>query len=142
VSVLPPRPLAAEWQTAGEQVRALTEGWAPFEIELRGIQIFPVTDVVYIETGAGASELLRMHAAMNSGALEFQEPFPYQPHITLAEEIPRQDAEAVRDLARRRWKEFRGGRAFRAERAVLVRNTPHNGWIDLAGYSLGGVAAG
>jgi hypothetical protein len=141
VSVLPPRPLAVEWQTASEQIRAWTEGWAPFDIELGGIQVFPVTDVVYIETGAGASELLRMHAAMNSGALEFREPFPYQPHITLAQEIPHPDIETVHELAQRRWKEFRGERGFRAKRAVLVRNTLHDCWIDLAEYSLGGVAA-
>src|ERR1035438_4772117 len=59
VTVLPPRPLAA----AG-QARALTEGWAPFEIELAGLQIFPVTNVIYIQIGAGAEELWRMHAAM------------------------------------------------------------------------------
>src|SRR5271157_3877049 len=84
VSVLPPRPLAVEWQAAAEQARALTEGWARFQIELSGLQIFPVTNVIYLEIGAGGADLRRMHAAMNTGVMEFQEPFPYHPHITLA----------------------------------------------------------
>jgi 2'-5' RNA ligase len=140
VSVLPPRPLAVQWQAAAEQARALAGGWAPFEIELTGLRIFPVTDVIYLEIGAGAAELRRMHAAMNAGALEFEEPFPYHPHITLAQEIPHQEVPAIHELARRRWKEYRGGSVFRAERTVFVQNTLDNCWIDLAEYSLGAVA--
>jgi len=141
VSVLPPRPLAVEWHAASGQAHALTRGWAPFEIELGGLQIFPVTDVIYIEIGAGASELRRMHTAMNTGALQFLEPFPYHPHITLAQEIPRQEVRCIHELALRRWKEYRGSSVFRVERAVFVQNTPDNCWIDLAEYSLGPAAA-
>jgi hypothetical protein len=140
VSVLPPRPLAVDWRMASEQARALTEGWAPFEIELTGIQIFPLTNVIHIEIGAGASNLQRMHAAMNAGVLRFQEPFPYRPHITLAQEIPHQEVRAIHELALGRWKEYRGGSVFRAERAVFVQSTLDNCWIDLAEYSLGAVA--
>jgi 2'-5' RNA ligase len=140
VSVLPPRPVAGEWQAAAGQARALTQGWAPFEIELAGLQIFPVTNVIYLEIGAGTADLRRMHAAMNTGALEFQEPFPYHPHITLAQEIPHQEVEAIHELAQRRWKEYRGSSVFRAERTVFVQNTLDNCWIDLAEYSLGAVA--
>ena len=140
VSVLPPRPLAMDWQAAAGQARALTEGWAPFEIELAGLQVFPVTNVIYIEIGAGAADLRRMHAAMNTGALEFQEPFPYHPHITLAQEIPPQEVQAIHELARRRWKEYGGGSVFRAERTVFVQNRLDNCWCDLADYSLGAVA--
>jgi 2'-5' RNA ligase len=137
VSVLPPRPLAVEWQAAAGQARALTETWAPFEIELAGLRIFPVTNVIYLEIGAGAADLRRMHAAMNAGALEFEEPFPYHPHITLAQEIPQQEVAAVYELAQRRWREYPGRGVFRAERAVFVRNTLDNCWIDLAEYRLG-----
>src|SRR5581483_11922270 len=69
VSVLPPRPLSVSWRVASDQARALIEGWTPFDIELTGLQIFPVTDVIYLEVGAGASELRRMHMAMNAGPL-------------------------------------------------------------------------
>jgi 2'-5' RNA ligase len=142
VSVLPPRPLAVDWQAASGQARALTERWAPFEIELTGLEIFPATSVIYLEIGAGASDLRRMHAAMNTGALEFREPFPYHPHVTLAQEIPPQEVPAIHELARRRWKEYGGGCVFQAERTVFVQNTLDNCWRDLAEYSLGAVAVG
>jgi 2'-5' RNA ligase len=74
---------------------------------------------------------------MNAGALEFEEPFPYHPHITLAQEIPHQEVPAIYELARRRWQEYRGRGVFRAERTVFVRSTLDNCWIDLAEYRLG-----
>ncbi|MBZ5622057.1 MAG: 2'-5' RNA ligase family protein [Acidobacteriia bacterium] len=137
VSVLPPRPLAVDWQIASDQVRALTGGWTPFDIELAGLQVFPVTDVIYLEIGAGAADLRSMHAAMNSGPLEFEEPFSYHPHITLAQEVSNEGVQAMRDLAHRRWTEYQGSRTFRAERAVFVQNTMTDCWVDLAEYSLG-----
>ena len=140
VSVLPPRPLGVDWQVASREVRSLTDSWAPFEVELTSVDIFPVTDVIYAEVGAGASELRRMHEAMNCRSLEFLEPFPYHPHITLAQEVPHQKVGAARDCAVRRWREYSGPRSFRAERAVLVQNTMSNCWIDLAEYELGAVA--
>src|SRR4051794_12276752 len=75
VSVLPPRPLKVDWQAASDEARGLTEGWAPFEVELTSIQIFERTEVIYIEIGSGASQLYSLHAAMNRSALAFDEPF-------------------------------------------------------------------
>jgi len=138
VSVLPPRPLTSDWHSASAEVRATAEPWPPFEIELTAIEVFPVTDVVYIEVGSGAAELRRMHAAMNSNTLGFQEPFAYRPHITLAQELPSESVGETSELARRRWREFRGERRFRAERAVFVQNTLSGCWIDLAEYSFQG----
>jgi len=141
VSVLPPRPLAGDLRDASEQARALIEGWAPFDVELTEIAIFPVTNVVYLEIGKGGKELQDMHQAMNSGPLDFREPFPYCPHITLAQEIPPAQVDRVHKLALKRWAEFRGNRTFRADRAAFVQNTLRNCWIDLAEYSLGSVPA-
>ncbi|MDR3703432.1 MAG: 2'-5' RNA ligase family protein [Candidatus Sulfopaludibacter sp.] len=140
VSVLPPRPLAVAWETASGQARALSESWLPFDVHLTDIQVFPVTKVIYIEIGGGASELYRMHTAMNLTDLAFQEPFPYHPHVTLAQEIPHEGVTEVQDMAERRWREYQGPRVFRAERAVFVQNTVGNCWLDLAEYSLGAVS--
>src|SRR5580700_8026029 len=120
VSVLPPRPLSVDWREASEQVRLLTEGWAPFDVELAEIGIFPVTNVVYIEVGKGAAELENMHRAMNTGPLGFEEPFAYHPHVTLAQEIPLNCVTEVHEIARKRWREFPGNRTFRAERTTFV----------------------
>src|ERR1022692_4448535 len=136
VSVLPPRSLALGWEAASQHARALTESWPAFDVELTGIEVFPVTEVIYIQLGAGAGELRRMHAAMSTGALEFPEPSPYHPHITLAQELPHEQVAAADELARRRWREFEGERRFQAARATFVQNTLGNCWVDLAEDSL------
>ncbi len=140
VSVLPPRPLSVDWETASEQVRGLSRAWPTFEVELTTLDIFCVTEVIYLGVGAGAAELRRMHEEVNTGALAFQDPFPYHPHITLAQEVPHERVSEVFDLARRRWEEFRGVRSFRAERAVFVQNTIRNVWLDLADFPLRAMA--
>src|SRR3954467_7898549 len=54
VSVLPPRPLRVDWQTASDEARALIEGMAPFDVELTSIEMFERTEVIYIGIGRGA----------------------------------------------------------------------------------------
>jgi 2'-5' RNA ligase len=141
VSVLPPRPLALEWPVAGEQVRRCAGDWAPFEIALGRVCIFPVTNVIYLELGEGAPEMFRIHDAMNSQALEFAEPFAYHPHITLAQELPPAEVPAVHRRARELWERYTGPRSFRAEHTAFVQNTLGNCWIDLAEYGFQGVAS-
>ena len=142
VSVLPPRPLTVDWQTASAQARALIAECAPFDVELTELQIFPQTEVLYLEVGAGASELRRMHSAMNSKVLQCREPFDYHPHVTLAQEVAHENVPAMCELARRRWAEYPGSRTFRADRAVFVQATRGDRWIDLAEYFLGSVRVG
>jgi len=141
VSVLPPRPISVEWHAADSQTRKLTETGAPFDVALGTVEIFPATDVIYIEVDAGSAELRSLHRAMNAGVLAFDEPFSYHPHITLAQEVAPEHVPAVFELAMRRWREFQGNRTFRAERAVFVQNTLSGCWLDLAAYPLGGVAS-
>jgi hypothetical protein len=131
VSLLPPRPLAVEWPVASNQVRDILNRSTPFEI-------FPMTDVIYIEVGRGATELRRIHQAMNAGSLEFQDPFPYHPHITLAQELSPDKVAATNQLAHRLWSEYAGPRRFPADQAAFVQNSMGNCWIDLAEFSLGG----
>ncbi len=137
VSVLPPRPIAEDWLKARERVRSLTEAWTPFEITLGEISVFPITNVVYLELNTGAPEMHRLHAAMNSGLLEFDEPFTYHPHLTLAQEIAAPEVDRVVRRAREIWAGFEGPRSFRAERATFVQNTLGSCWVDLAEYLLG-----
>ena len=139
VSVLPPRPLAVDWQVAGEHVRVCAGNWAPFDVVLGRIRMFPVTNVIYLELGEGAAGMCRIHEAMNSGALKFDEPFAYHPHITLAQEIPPGQVAAVHRRAQELWEGYTGPRGVRAERIAFVQNTLGNCWIDLAEFPLGAV---
>jgi 2'-5' RNA ligase len=137
VSVLPPRPIAGDWQAAREQVRQITSARAPFDIGLAGIGIFPVTNVIYLELGKGAREMHALHSAMNSDALHFDEPFAYHPHITLVQDVPADQVNELTTRAREMWASFDGPRTFRAERAAFVQNTLGACWVDLAEYELG-----
>jgi len=141
VSVLPPRPLAVDWRVAGEQVKACAEQWTPFEIVLGRIRIFPVTNVIYLELAQGADEMFRIHGAMNTEALAFNEPFAYHPHITVAQEIPPGEVAGINRRAEELWDRYTGPRHFRADRTAFVQNTMGNCWIDLVEFSLGPISA-
>jgi 2'-5' RNA ligase len=69
----------------GRTGRVTNATFSPFEITLTGIEVFPLTNVVYLQLGKGADEMYALHAAMNTEALAFKEPFVYHPHITLAQ---------------------------------------------------------
>jgi 2'-5' RNA ligase len=137
VSVLPPRPIAGDWQAAREQVRETMAAREPFDISLARIGIFPITNVIYLELAKGAAEMHSLHAAMNADALKFDEPFQYHPHITLVQDVPSDQVQALSTKARDMWASFDGPRTFRADRATFVQNTLGHCWIDLAEYELG-----
>lgn len=136
VTVLPPRPLEAA-EPALEQARIMTAEFVPFEIEAGDIEIFPRTNVIYLGVRRGAGELRAMHAAMNSGALYFDEPYAYHPHITLAQEFDLAETGRLEALARERWSGYGGPRSLRTETVAFVQNTAGNCWLDLAGFGLG-----
>lgn len=137
VSVLPPRPLAGDWKKAGEQVRDINATRSPFEITLTSIEVFPLTNVIYLQLGQGSEDMYRLHEAMNKDDLAFDEPFEYHPHITLAQEIRVDDVAAIREKANEMWNTWKGPRGFTADRSTFVRNTMGNCWMDLAEYPLG-----
>jgi 2'-5' RNA ligase len=136
VTVLPPRPLSATPQIAIEAVRSLISDFAPFEIELGQVELFSKTDVVYLSIGRGHKDLLHMHRALNMGPLHYDEPYPYHPHITLAQDLTREQSIELESLARRRWSEFPHPHVFKAESFVFVQNRARNYWIDLAQFHL------
>jgi 2'-5' RNA ligase len=119
-------------EAASEEALHVVAGFPPFEIELGPIEIFPVTDVIYISVARGAEQLRQMHRTLNRGTLAFQEPFSYHPHVTLAQEFAPEQLQPLHELASRRWREFRGRHTFRAESTVFVRNTHGNQGVDLA----------
>jgi|SRR5581483_1380129 len=142
VSVLPPRSLSVPPEAAIDEAQRVLAGFPPFEIELGSIQIFPVTNVIYISLKRGAEHLMQMHRKLNEGALAFDEPFAYHPHVTVGQEIEPQKVQIVFDTAREHWLDYRGPRVFRAERATFVQNQDGRKWMDLAECSLQAVPVG
>jgi hypothetical protein len=140
VSVLPPRPLSSP-EAAWEQVRTLAKKFAPFEIQLGGIDVFPVSDVIYIQIAAGSETLKHMHDRMNAGTLAVREDFPFHPHVTLAQELKPDEVDELVHVARSRWADYAGVKTFRAEKIVFVQNTRRNEWVDLGECELERVGA-
>lgn len=137
VTVLPPRPLTADPRQALEALRRVVPSFAPFTVHITGIEIFPVTNVVYGEVGEGREELLEMHDRLNHGVLHYDEPFDYHPHITLAQNLGLDEVERTYDLALATWREL-PYRSFTVDTLVWVQNTLENRWLDLAECELRG----
>ncbi len=142
VTVLPPRPLFEPPRIAIEELSARIPELPAFDLEAEEVRVFETTSVIYLQVGRGWPELQRMHSALNSGTLEFSEPFPYHPHVTLAQDIRADEVPLLKDLAQRRWRDYRGPRSFTVETLSFVQNTVQNRWLDLAHWSLGAVPTG
>jgi 2'-5' RNA ligase len=136
VTILPPRPLSGTPQEAIETLSSRIPDFSPFEIETGEVQVFPVSDVVYLSLKKGAKDLLQMHPALNVGPLKYQEPFPYHPHITLAQNLTHEQSIELAAVARRRWSEYPYPRGFSVESLVFVQNSRGSLWVDLANFQL------
>lgn len=131
VTILPPRPLSSDPEPAWESIRKLATQFAPFEIQLGNIDLLPVSDVIYVRIAAGGEAMQRMHDAMSTGPLAYQEEFPYHPHVTLGQELKPDEVDELLHVARRRWSECPFPKTFRAEKIVFVQRTRQNQWVDL-----------
>jgi len=141
VTVLPPRPIcASEVQAAGELME-IAENFAGFDIELGHVEIFPVSKVIYIGISRGERELKEMYRALNRGAVSYREPFPYHPHVTLAQNFPLELLDDLTVKARQRWKHCRYSRSFAVHSLDFVKNLHGCGWTDLANIQVKGVPA-
>ena len=137
VTILPPRPLIEPPEAAAAHVRSMLREFAPFEAHLNEVEIFTMSSVVHLALTTGFVELCRLHHALNNGPAQFCEPYPYHPHVTLAQQITPEQIPAVFELARYRWAEYPQSRCFSVEKATFVQATSANTWIDLEDSSLG-----
>src|SRR5204862_5872766 len=134
--ILPPRPLSGTTAEAIETISSRISDFSPFEIETGEVQVFPISDVVYLSIKEGSKELLPMYKSLNVGPLEYQEPFPYHPHITLAQNLTHEQSVELAEVAGRRWSEYTYPRVFAVETLAFVQNTVRNLWVDLAHFQL------
>lgn len=146
VSLLPPRPITSTHAEAWKQIARMSGQTQRFRIELGDVQIFPETSVIYIGLAKGSEQLFQVHHRLNQDTLKFKEPFPYHPHITLAQKFPPEDLPRLREIAVREWNNCRLARGFDVDVITFVQNLklpgfdqngqPENQWIDLDSCSL------
>ena len=137
VTILPPRPLTENPAVVWQHLRSALRESEPFEIQLGEVEIFPTSSVVYLALSKGFAQMQSLHGALNTGPAHFKEPFPFHPHITLAQQITEEQLQAVFHLARYRWAEFVQSRSFMVDKATFVQCTVYNTWIDLEEEELG-----
>ena len=87
VTILPPRPVSGQASVAAEELERRLNGFSAFEVGLGDIAVFPASHVIFLSIEKGATELREMYATLNRGNVAFEEPFPYHPHITLAQKF-------------------------------------------------------
>ncbi len=132
VTILPPRPYAHEIRTATEHLTEEGKLFPPFEIQLGDIEIFPVSNVVYVGLAQGEREVRKLHGILDSGELRYHCPFEFHPHITIAQDIPVGDVQEIAWLAREKWAAYRGPRSFLVDSLSFVQNVAPALWLDLA----------
>ena len=137
ITALPPRPISTSPKEAWETIRRIAPQFSPFEVELDSVEVFPVSDVIYIKLSRGSEELQRMHAALNTDGLSYEEPFSYDPHVTLAQDLRPDELDELASVARARWAEFSFSKTFGVEKVVFVQNTRRGEWLDLGECSVG-----
>ena len=142
VTILPPRPLASFGSPTAipevvEQLQTRLQDFAPIDVDLGDIEVFPDTYVIYVSIKTGFAELERIHNALNAGPLAWEEPHSYHPHVTVVQELAPADVLNAAQFARWRWNEFKHSRTVRVDRLTFVQNTVENSWTDLAMLDLG-----
>jgi 2'-5' RNA ligase len=139
VTVLPPRPLdkGADLRETIDRLGEESRVAPPVKVTLGDIEIFGASNVIYLSLASGERELHALHENLNSGQLEYDGPYPYHPHVTIAQGIdglemgPEQVAELARS-ARERWAQYDGPRVFTVDCLSFVQNVAPGTWVDVA----------
>ena len=138
VTILPPRPLSATLEDMLAQTREQCLLADPFEARLDSVFTFwPANGVVCLSFSEGLRRFVELHERLHCGCLEGFEPYPYVPHVTLAQELDEAETQAVLEEAAREWARYKEAPSFRVDSLFLVRQGADNRWINLAPIPLG-----
>ncbi len=137
ITILPPRPLQGTEEQAIELLQEVCANAQPFVITMGDVENFiPATPTVFIRVAYGAYRMRELHDEFNRDELEFCEPWPYMPHLTVVKTDTFEEAHKIFDIARRRWDSFTEGRKIQIDSVTFVKGIGER-WIDLAPVPLG-----
>ena len=138
LSLLPPRPLQGEEAAALEMIEERCQAVQPFEVTLGDVENFiPRTPTVFVRVAHGAYRMRELHDRLNINGLQFDEPFPYMPHLTIFRMDDPARAVAAMRIAQQRWADYRDTRSVLIDQLTFVRGSRENGWTDIAPVPLG-----
>jgi 2'-5' RNA ligase len=134
VTVLPPRPIGngSDLKELTERLEGESRLTLPFEVTLGDIEVFPGTKVIYVGLARGEREIHALHENLNAGQLEYDGPFPFHPHITVAQDFAPERVDEFAAIARERWAAYDGPRQFTVECLSFVQNVAPGMWVDVA----------
>ena len=138
LTILPPRPVVCPEEEALGLLTETCRTAFPFDVFLGDVETFiPVTPTVFLRVARGAYRMRELHDKLNIGGLEFKEPWPYMPHMTIAKMDTVEEVRKVVDVGRQRWRDYKGPRSVRISSLTLVKGTGER-WVDLAPVPLSG----
>lgn len=138
ISILPPRPLMGTETEALETLADLCRDVSPFDVTMGDVESFvPRTPTVFVRVAHAAYRMRELHDRLNTGVLEFEEPWPYMPHMTVAKMSSWDDTERALHLAQERWASYTGPRCVHVQELIFVRGSLDAGWVDVAPVRLG-----
>lgn len=140
VTVLPPRHVLSQ-EEAWAQLQRLSVDLEPLEVELGDIEVFPKTFVIYSSIRRGHSQLIDLHNYLARESLEFEEPFQFHPHVTLAQGLTEEQVAPALAYARERWRSFGGAKSFLLDSMTFVKSADRLHWQDLGEINLRAVRA-
>ena len=139
LTVLPPRPLRGTEPQALSVFREVCQTVAPFEITMGDVESFvPITPTVFLRVARGAYRMRELHDLLNRGALAYEEPWPYMPHLTIAKTDTAEEAQKLEVIARQRWHANSDMRAVRIDSLTFVKGNGER-WLDVETARLSGV---
>lgn len=139
ITILPPRPLQGPEEDAKRHIEEVCRTVDPFEVVLGDVETFaPTTPTVFIRVARAAYRLRELHDKLNQGALAYDEPWPYMPHLTIIKLSEADAAHAATEVSQQRWQQYDTDHRVQIEELTFVReaNSMYN-WIDLAPIRLG-----
>ncbi len=139
ITILPPRPLTGTEEHAIKLLHEVCAAAQPFEITMGDVESFvPATPTAFIRVAYGAYRMRELHDQFNVNGLEFCEPWPYMPHLTVVKADTPAEAEQVVEVARQRWENFKESRTIRIDSITFVKGNGER-WLDVAPVPLGEV---
>jgi 2'-5' RNA ligase len=132
ITVLPPRPLRGSEPQAVELLGRVCQSIAPFEVTMDHVETFvPVTPTVFLRVAEGAYRLRELHDQLNHGALAYDEPWTYMPHLTIVKTDESDEALQALEISRQRWSQYTDSRKLRIKSLTMVKGIGER-WVNVA----------
>jgi 2'-5' RNA ligase len=128
---------AGDPREAIEFCREIAGRTDPFEIAVDSVEKFDFTEVLKLSVRQGADQLRRLHGELNAGPLLQEEKYSYEPHVTLAQDLPSEHVDDCLEKARASWQRFTSSTAFPLRALTFVQEGVGDAWSDLAFITLG-----